>query len=312
MHNLNLDREAPELKHACMPLRKRQGRCERTPRGGLRAGACDSAATLSVTRSLLAMTSWRRPRHQRLLRRFRRYVKNAAEERLAGRSGLSVATPMLSCPLMRNASARVVPLLISAARASVRPVTPTRLFAVVLFSRAASMAAKVRVNGDLNNTEVLRKTIQILPDPAYAGRTLAIPEDEDDSAIRAAHRPFLQRDDVASSDWVAELELSTALKMAAADMQRTGGARLKVIVLFGSLRSRSYSRLLAFECARILFRLGCDVRVFDPTGLPVKDDVQHNHYKVQELRDLSKWSDGHIWVSPEQHGNLVRIYLSLK
>ena len=67
----------------------------------------------------------------------------------------------------------------------------------------------------------------------------------------------------------------------------------------------SYSRLLAYEAARILFRLGCDVRVFDPTGLPVKDDVQHSHHKVQELRGLSKWSDGHVWVSPEQHGNLV-------
>lgn len=70
--------------------------------------------------------------------------------------------------------------------------------------------------------------------------------------------------------------------------------------------SRSYSRLLAFECSRILSRLGADVRVYDPTGLPVKDDVQHQHPKVQELRNLSKWSDGHVWVSPEQHGNLVR------
>jgi hypothetical protein len=68
---------------------------------------------------------------------------------------------------------------------------------------------------------------------------------------------------------------------------------------------RSYSRLLAFEASRVLFRLGCDVRVYDPTGLPVKDDVQHSHPKVQELRDLSKWSDGHVWISPEQHGNLV-------
>lgn len=68
---------------------------------------------------------------------------------------------------------------------------------------------------------------------------------------------------------------------------------------------RSYSRLLAYEASRILFRLGCDVRVFNPTGLPVKDDVQHSHEKVQELRELSKWSDGHVWVSPEQHGNLV-------
>lgn len=68
---------------------------------------------------------------------------------------------------------------------------------------------------------------------------------------------------------------------------------------------RSYSRLLAYEAARILFRLGCDVRVYDPAGLPQKDDVQHDHPKVQELRELSKWSDGHVWVSPEQHGNLV-------
>jgi len=71
---------------------------------------------------------------------------------------------------------------------------------------------------------------------------------------------------------------------------------------------RSYSRLLAFEAARILFRLGCDVRVYDPAGLPQKDDVQHGHPKVQELRDLSKWSDGHVWISPEQHGNLVSLH----
>lgn len=70
-------------------------------------------------------------------------------------------------------------------------------------------------------------------------------------------------------------------------------------------KCRSYSRLLAFECSRILFRLGADVRVYDPSDLPVKDDVQHQHPKVQELRELSKWSDGHVWVSPEQHGNLV-------
>jgi arsenic resistance protein ArsH len=47
--------------------------------------------------------------------------------------------------------------------------------------------------------------------------------------------------------------------------------------------------------------------MYDPTGLPIKDDEQHQHPKVQELLELSKWSDGHIWVSPEQHGNLVSI-----
>jgi len=68
---------------------------------------------------------------------------------------------------------------------------------------------------------------------------------------------------------------------------------------------RSISRLLALECARILFRLGCDVRVFDPSGLPLKDSTTDQHPKVQELREMSEWSDGHIWVSPEQHGNVV-------
>jgi arsenic resistance protein ArsH len=72
--------------------------------------------------------------------------------------------------------------------------------------------------------------------------------------------------------------------------------------------NRSYSRLLAYEASRILFRLGCDVRMYDPTGLPIKDDVQHNHEKVQELRELSKWSDGHIWISPEQHGILTAVF----
>ena len=70
----------------------------------------------------------------------------------------------------------------------------------------------------------------------------------------------------------------------------------------------SYSRLLAYECSRILHRLGCDVRVFDPRNLPVKDDEQHDHPKVQELRELSRWSDGHVWVSPEQHGNLTAVF----
>jgi len=168
------------------------------------------------------------------------------------------------------------------------------------------MAARTRINGDLNNTEVMRKTLAITSDPSYASRHLAIATDEDDSSIRAKYRPFLLREDVVRNDWVAKLELSTALKMVEEDLQRTHGTRLRVLVLYGSMRNRSYSRLLAYESARILFRLGCDVRVYDPTGLPMKDDVQHDHYKVQELRHLSMWSDGHVWVSPEQHGNLVR------
>lgn len=90
--------------------------------------------------------------------------------------------------------------------------------------------------------------------------------------------------------------------MAACESGKHTARLLGLIKLIGC---RSYSRLLAFEASRILFRLGCDVRMYDPSGLPVKDDVQHSHPKVQELRDLSKWSDGHVWISPEQHGTLV-------
>lgn len=133
--------------------------------------------------------------------------------------------------------------------------------------------------------------------------SLAISKKEDDADIRHNYRPFLLQDDTAE-DWVSTLELTTALDMAAKELQVSHN-RLKVLVLYGSLRRRSYSRLVALEASRILFRLGCDVRVFNPEGLPVKNDIEHGHPKVQELRELSKWSDGHIWVSPEQHGNLV-------
>jgi arsenic resistance protein ArsH len=64
---------------------------------------------------------------------------------------------------------------------------------------------------------------------------------------------------------------------------------------------------MALEAARIFDRVGCDVRVFDPSGLPVKDDVQHNHPKVQELRNLSIWSEAQFWCSPEQHGNITAV-----
>ena len=69
---------------------------------------------------------------------------------------------------------------------------------------------------------------------------------------------------------------------------------------------------MAFEASRILHCLGCNVRVFDPTDLPIKNDADDAHHKVQELRDLSRWSDGHVWCTPEQHGNLVRLQHPLR
>ncbi|KAI4190447.1 MAG: hypothetical protein LQ346_004917 [Caloplaca aetnensis] len=170
-----------------------------------------------------------------------------------------------------------------------------------------SSVAAAASHGDLNNVSAMRSTREMLIDHDYAHRSLAIHPDKDDSNVRCKYRPFLLDAATTESDWISRLELSTVTKMVEEDLKTTG-ERIKVLVLTGSLRKRSYSRLLAFEGARILFRLGCDVRIYDATDLPMKDDVQHDHSKVQELRDLSRWSDAHFWVSPEQHGTLTAVF----
>lgn len=75
------------------------------------------------------------------------------------------------------------------------------------------------------------------------------------------------------------------------------GRAPKILVLYGSLRPESFSRKLAYEFARLLDLLGCDVRVYNPRGLPVRDPALEKDIKVQELRALTQWSDGHMWVS---------------
>lgn len=82
----------------------------------------------------------------------------------------------------------------------------------------------------------------------------------------------------------------------------------KILMLYGSLRERSYSRLLTEEAARILEGIGCDVRIYNPEGLPVKAPGLEDHPKVQELRELSMWSEGHVWSSPEMHGNVTGVF----
>nr|AOO93966.1 NADPH-dependent FMN reductase [Rhizobium leguminosarum bv. trifolii] len=78
-------------------------------------------------------------------------------------------------------------------------------------------------------------------------------------------------------------------------------------ILYGSLRAVSYSRLLAQEAARLLEYFGCEVRIFNPEGLPLPDAEPASHPKVQELRELSVWSEGQVWVSPERHGAMSGI-----
>jgi len=81
----------------------------------------------------------------------------------------------------------------------------------------------------------------------------------------------------------------------------------RFLMLYGSLRERSYSRLLTFEAARLLEAMGGDVRIFDPAGLPLPDGAPDMHPKVRELRSLAAWSEGMVWCSPERHGAMTGI-----
>ncbi|MBI0408143.1 MAG: arsenical resistance protein ArsH [Nitrosospira sp.] len=84
----------------------------------------------------------------------------------------------------------------------------------------------------------------------------------------------------------------------------------RILMLYGSLRERSYSKLLTLEAARLLEAMGAEVRVFDPLGLPQPDAAPDTHPKVKELRDLAAWSEGMVWCSPERHGAMTGILKS--
>lgn len=95
------------------------------------------------------------------------------------------------------------------------------------------------LNGDLNNTAAERARTELVVDPTYRNISLAIPASEDEDAVRESYRPFLLNDESQEQkDWVAELELSTVLKMVDLQVLRNGGDRLKVLVLHGSMRKR--------------------------------------------------------------------------
>lgn len=81
----------------------------------------------------------------------------------------------------------------------------------------------------------------------------------------------------------------------------------RILLLYGSVRERSYSRLLAEEAARLLQAMGAETRIYDPRGLPLPDGAPDDHPKVKELRDLVLWSEGMVWSSPERHGAMSGI-----
>ena len=82
----------------------------------------------------------------------------------------------------------------------------------------------------------------------------------------------------------------------------------RILILYGSLRPQSFSRKLALEAERLLQHFGAETRVFDPHELPLLDSVGVDHPKVQELRALSEWSEGHVWISPERHGTITAVF----
>ena len=83
---------------------------------------------------------------------------------------------------------------------------------------------------------------------------------------------------------------------------------VRILLLYGSLRARSFSRLAVEEAARLLQFFGAETRIFDPSDLPLPDQVQSDdHPAVKELRALSEWSEGQVWCSPERHGQITSV-----
>jgi arsenic resistance protein ArsH len=84
----------------------------------------------------------------------------------------------------------------------------------------------------------------------------------------------------------------------------------RILLLYGSVRERSYSRLVSEEAARVLQAMGAETKTFDPRGLPLPDDAPDTHPQVQQLRQLAQWAEGMVWCSPERHGAMTGIMKS--
>ncbi|UMY61667.1 arsenical resistance protein ArsH [Pseudomonas sp. LS.1a] len=103
------------------------------------------------------------------------------------------------------------------------------------------------------------------------------------------------------------VDLPTADKLA---VEQKSTHKPRILLLYGSTRERSFSRLLTEEAARLLEHFGAETRIFNPTGLPLADDVPDDHPMVKELRDLVLWSEGMVWCSPERHGAMTGVFKS--
>lgn len=103
------------------------------------------------------------------------------------------------------------------------------------------------------------------------------------------------------------VDLPTADKLA---VEQKSTHKPRILLLYGSTRERSFSRLLTEEAARLLEHFGAEARIFNPSGLPLADDVPDDHPMVKELRELVLWSEGMVWCSPERHGAMTGVFKS--
>jgi arsenical resistance protein ArsH len=109
-------------------------------------------------------------------------------------------------------------------------------------------------------------------------------------------------------DFLPALEPDFALRRPAEPLAGASAHPPRILLLYGSLRERSYSRLVVEESARLLRYFGADPRIFDPSDLPLPDQVHgDDHPAIRELRELSMWSEGQIWCSPERHGQITGV-----
>ncbi|MYZ42529.1 arsenical resistance protein ArsH [Schauerella aestuarii] len=124
-----------------------------------------------------------------------------------------------------------------------------------------------------------------------------------------AKRSLTQRDSVSINPDIPNVDTTTFqqpdLNRLLPQTQATHAPR--ILLLHGSLRERSYSRLVTEEASRLLQAMGAETRMFNPSGLPLPDAAPEDHPKVQELRDLAQWSEGMVWCSPERHGTMTGI-----
>jgi arsenic resistance protein ArsH len=109
-------------------------------------------------------------------------------------------------------------------------------------------------------------------------------------------------------DFLPALDTRYALQAPARGLAARLRHPARILLLYGSLRDRSYSRLVVEEAARLLYFFGAEPRIFDPSDLPFPDHIKADeHPAVRELRELSLWSEGQIWCSPERHGQITGV-----